>query len=140
MQLPNISPEMFPYIGAGGLFVIIFLIFGMIARSMGRGPDVGDRLTQFAGRQDRNQGAEAKPLAKLDAAVSKGKQGSQIARDLARADLKLTVTEFIGLKILAAFAGAGLGAFIGRASSSALLLSALIGAVLMSFAPNLYVG
>ena len=140
MQLPSISPDMLPYIGAVGLFVVILLIFGIIARSMGRGPDVGDRLTQFAGRQDRNQAAEAKPLAKLDAAVAKGKQGSQIARDLARADLKLTVTEFIGLKILAALAGAGLGAFLGRANPSAMLISALIGAVLMSFAPNLYVG
>jgi tight adherence protein B len=107
---------------------------------MGRGPDVGDRLTQFAGRQERNQAAEAKPLAKLDAAVAKGKQGSQIARDLARADLKLTVTEFIGLKILAAIAGAGLGAFLGRANPAAMLISALIGAVLLSFAPNLFVG
>jgi tight adherence protein B len=140
MQLPSIAPDMLPYIGAGGLFAVILLIFGIVARSMGRGPDVGDRLTQFAGRQERNQAAEAKPLAKLDAAVAKGKQGSQIARDLARADLKLTVTEFIGLKILAALGGVGLGAFLGRANSSALLISGLIGGVLLSFAPNLYVG
>jgi tight adherence protein B len=131
---------MLPYIGAGGLFVVILLIFGIVARSMGRGPDVGDRLSQFAGRQERNQAAEAKPLAKLDAAVAKGKQGSQIARDLARADLKLTVTEFIGLKILAALAGVGFGAFLGRANSSAMLISALVGGVILSFAPNLYVG
>jgi tight adherence protein B len=99
-----------------------------------------DRLSQFAGRADRNQPAEVKPLAKIDAAVSKGRQGSQIARDLARADLKLTVTEFIGLKILAALIGLGVGAFIGRASTAAMVLSALVGAVLLSFAPNLYVG
>jgi tight adherence protein B len=139
MQLPNLSPDMLPYIGAGGLFIVVLLIFGIIARGMGRGPDLGDRLTQFAGRQDRNAPAEAKALAKLDAAVSKGKQGSQIARDLARADLKLTVTEFIGLKILAAVGGAGLGAFIGRASPQAMLISALVGAVVLSFAPNIYV-
>src|SRR5262245_56564785 len=140
MQLPTVTPDMFPYIGAVGLFLVILVVFWIIARSMGRGPGVGDRLTQFAGRQERAQADEAKPLAKLDAAVAKGKQGSQIARDLARADLKLTVTEFIGLKILAAIAGAALGAFLGRASPSAMLISALVGAVLMSFAPNLYVG
>jgi tight adherence protein B len=140
MQLPSISPDMMPYIGAGGLFVLILIIFGIVARSMGRGPDVGDRLSQFAGRQERNQAEEARPLAKLDAAVAKGKQGSQIARDLARADLKLTVTEFIGIKILAALVGVGLGAFLGRATSSAMLISALVGGVLLSFAPNLYVG
>src|SRR5262245_26531105 len=118
MQLPNITSDMLPYIGAVGLFVVILLIFWICAPRMGRGPDVGDRLTQFAGRQERNQAAEAKPLAKLDAAVAKGKQGSKIARDLARADLKLTVTEFIGLKILAALAGVALGAFLGRANPS----------------------
>ena len=138
MQIPNISTDMLPIIGAGGLFLVILLMFGLIARSMGRGPDVGDRLTQFAGRQDRNQPADAKPLAKLDAAVSKGKQGGQIARDLARADLKLTVTEFIGLKILAAILGAGLGMLIGRASFLAMVASGLVGMVLLSFAPNIY--
>jgi tight adherence protein B len=138
MQIPNISSDMLPYIGAGGVFLVIVLIFGLIARSMGRGPDVGDRLTQFAGRQERNQPADAKPLAKLDAAVSKGKQGSQIARDLARADLKLTVTEFIGIKILAALLGVGAGMLIGRASPPAMLLSGLVGGVLFSFAPNIY--
>ena len=139
MQLPNLSPEMIPYLGAGGLFVIVLLIFGLIARGQNRGPDVGNRLSQFAGRQERNAPADTKALAKLDAAVSKGKQGSQIARDLARADLKLTVTEFIGLKILSALAGAGIGAFIGRANFQAMLISAIVGAVLLSFAPNVYV-
>jgi len=139
MQLSSIPPDMLPYIGAGGLFVVILMMFGLVARSLGRGPDVGDRLNQFAGRQDRAQPADVKRLAKLDAAVSKGKQGSQIARDLARADLKFTVTEFIGLNLLAALAGAGIGAFVGRASPQALVLSALVGAVLGSFGPNIYV-
>jgi tight adherence protein B len=139
MRLPiTLSPEMLPFVVAGVLFVVIVGIFALIARSIGRGPDVGARLAQYADRRDREQAVESKPLAKLDAAVSKGKQGSKIMRDLARADLKLTVTEFIGLKILAALAGAGLGALIGRASPQAMLLSALVGAILLSFAPNLY--
>lgn len=137
-MIPDNLTGMLPYIGAGVLFLVIVFIFWIIARSMNRGPDVSDRLSQFAGRQDRNQAEEEKPLAKLDAAVSKGKQGSQIARDLARADLKLTVTEFIGLKILAALAGVGLGMLVGRANSSAMLLSGLVGGVLLSFAPNVY--
>ncbi len=129
----------------GGIFLgLLFVVVALMGRkrmdgaSGARGFD--DRLSQFAGRADRHQQAEVKPLAKIDAAVSKGRQGSQIARDLARADLKLTVTEFIGLKILAALIGLGVGAFIGRASTAAMVLSALVGAVLLSFAPNLYVG
>jgi tight adherence protein B len=139
MQLPiNLPPNLTPFILAGALFLVIFAVFALISRSMGRGPDVGDRLNQFAGRREREQAPDAKPLAKLDAAMSKGKQGSKIARDLARADLKLTVTEFIGIKILSAVAGALVGAFIGRASPQAALISALVGAVLLSFAPNIY--
>ena len=139
MRLPiNIPPNLVPYALAGALFLVIFAVFALISRSMGRGPDVGDRLNQFASRRERERAQEARPLAKLDAAMSKGKQGSKIARDLARADLKLTVTEFIGTKILSAVGGALLGAFIGRASPQAALLSALVGAILMSFAPNVY--
>jgi tight adherence protein B len=140
MPLPfDLPPDMVPLIGAGVLFLVIFLVFALIARSMGRGPDVGDRLSQFATRRERDQIADARPLAKFDATFSKGKQGSKIARDLARADLKLTVTEFIGLKILSAVGGAVFGAIVGRASPQALVLSALVGAVLFSFIPNLYV-
>ncbi len=129
----------------GGIVLgLLFVIVGTMGRKRLDGASgarsFDDRLSQFAGRTDRNQPAEVKPLARIDAAVSKGKQGSKIARDLARADLKLTVTEFIGLKILAALVGAGAGAFVGRASPAALVLSAIVGAVLMSFAPNLYVG
>jgi tight adherence protein B len=130
---------------AGGIFVLVLFV---VVASMGRkslsgapgSQSVDDRLTQYAGRTDRNKAEEIKPLAQLDAAVSKGKQGSKIARDLARADLKLTVTEFIGLKILAAVAAAAAGAFIGRASAASMVLSAIVAGVLLSFAPNLYVG
>lgn len=50
------------------------------------------------------------------------------------------MTEFIGVKILAALLGVGLGAFIGRASVAAMVLSALVGGVLLSFGPDLYIG
>src|SRR4051795_6213747 len=130
---------------AGGIFLLVLFV---VVASMGRkslsgapgSQSVDDRLNQYAGRTDRNKAEEIKPLAKIDAAVSKGRQGSKIARDLARADLKLTVTEFIGIKIGAALLGAAAGAFIGRASTPSLVLSALVGGVLISFAPNLYVG
>jgi tight adherence protein B len=136
----NLPSNMTTLVLAGGVFLVIVVVFALIGRRVGGGgPDVGNRLNQFAGRVERNQPAEVKPLAKLDAVVAKGKQGSQIARDLARADLKLTVTEFIGMKILAAVVGALFGAFVGRASYQAMVISALVGGVLFSFGPNLYV-
>src|SRR5215211_6833387 len=130
---------------AGGIFLLVLFV---VVASMGRkslsgapgSQSVDDRLNQYAGRTDRSKAEEITQLAKIDAAVSKGKQGSKIARDLARADLKLTVTEFILLKLGAAVGGAAAGAFIGRASTAAMVLSAVVAGVLLSFAPNLYVG
>src|SRR5882757_7819242 len=103
MRLPNIPLTSTTMLIAGVIFVLVLFV---VVATMGRksisgasgGRSVDDRLSQFAGRVDRNQAEEVKPLAKIDAAFSKGKQGSKIARDLARADLKLTVTEFIGIK------------------------------------------
>ena len=145
MRLPSnlpISPTMLLIVA--GVVLLLFIVVALMGRKSidgaGAGRAVDDRLNQFAGRAQRNQPQEVKPFAKIDAAVSKGKQGSKIARDLARADLKLTVTEFIGVKILAALLGVGLGAFIGRASAAAMVLSALVGGVLLSFGPNLYIG
>jgi tight adherence protein B len=140
-QLALLTPYL-PYIIAGVFFLVVLGVFAMVAqRADASGRDVGDRLNQFADRRGQ-QGREggARPLAEIDARLSQGKRGSQTARDLARADLKLTVTEFYGLKLLTAIAGAGLGAFIGRASFEAQVLSALVGFVLLSFIPNLYVG
>lgn len=133
-----LSPEMLPIAAASLLFVIILTVFGLVARNMGR-DNVSDRLSQFAGRAELEGDESARQaLARIDAVVSKSKSGSNIARDLARADVKLTVAEFIGLKFGAALLGAGIGAFIGRASPPAMLISALVGAILFSFAPNIY--
>ncbi|MBC8075380.1 MAG: type II secretion system F family protein [Chloroflexales bacterium] len=107
---------------------------------MGRGDaEVSDRLNQFAGRAVAEQSGREALAHRLDVAVSKSKSGSNIARDIARADLKLTVFEFILFKIGAALAGAAVGAFIGRASFQAQLISALVGCIVFSFIPNIYV-
>jgi tight adherence protein B len=138
----ELAPELMPYIIAGVIFVGILGIFTLIARRVDNtAPEVGDRLSQFAGRrEDQQQAQKGRALDQIDAVVSKGRRGSQTARDLARADLKLTVTEFYLIKVVCAFAGAGIGAFIGRASNEAMILSGLVGFVLISFVPNLYVG
>ena len=144
MRLPAIPLTTTTLIMIGGVLLLLFVAVAMMGRrSIGGAPgakSVDDRLSQFAGRSDRSQPQQVKPLAKLDAAMSKGRQGSKMARDLARADLKLTVGEFVLVKIGAAVVGALAGAIVGRASTPAMVLSALVGGVLLSFAPNLYVG
>ncbi len=133
-----LSPDMLPFAVAGVVFLVILVVFGMVARSMGSG-DVSDRLSQFAGRGsvEKEPGTQ-QAIARIDAVFAKSKSGNNIARDLARADLKWRVSEFIGVKVLAALAGAGIGAIIGRASPQAMLISSLVGAIVLSFAPNIY--
>jgi tight adherence protein B len=132
-----------PVLFGGLLLMTLLLGGGLIAVGLrGRnGGDVGSRLSQYAGRQAAEAEATKteRPFARLDSVVSKGKRGSQIARDLARADLKLTVAEFIGIKIVFALLGVGLGAIIGRADPAAMLLVSLVAGFLASFIPDLYI-
>lgn len=134
-----LGPDILPFAVAGVAFLGIVLVFGLVARTMGRG-DVSDRLAQYA-RRGGDEGHAVNPeqvFARIDAVVRKSERGNNLARDLARADLKWKVSEFIALKLLSALAGAGAGAFIGRASPQSMLISALFGGVVLSFAPNVY--
>ena len=126
--------------GLGLLTLLLFAVLGLVLRR-GREGDVSARLSEFAGRApvEASEPSARQALERIDQVVSKSKGGSNIARDLARADLKLTVAEFIGIKLLCALLGAGIGAFIGRASLPALFASALVGGVIFSFLPNIYV-
>lgn len=133
-----ISPAMLPLVGAVSVFVVILLVFLLIAQRMGQ-DNVGDRLSQYAGRAAGGEKPQATLAQRMDLVVAKGERGNKIARDLARADLKLQVSEFIGLKLLSALGGAAAGAFLGRADPRAILISALVGALVCSFIPNIYV-
>jgi tight adherence protein B len=126
------------------LAVIVALGIFLIVRLLGQqGASVDERLAQFTGGSTSDQPAPDL-RARVDAAVTKTERGSRIARDLARADLKLTAGEFVMLKL----AGAGLFALIAAWLSSQLLgywsLTGSIGGmvfgvVLGSFMPDMYV-
>lgn len=128
-------------IAPAGIFLAILAVFAFLASRSASNPGYEERLTQFAGRRaDQQQRTAKEQLREIDRVVARGKRGSETARNLARADLKLTVTEFYLIKLLAAGVGAVVGAFIGRASWEAQLLSGIVGFVLFSFLPDLYVG
>ncbi|NWG20674.1 MAG: type II secretion system F family protein [Chloroflexi bacterium] len=138
--MPN-PADLTQFIAPAGIFLVVLAVFALLSRRSTGGADYGDRLTQFAGRRaDQQQLTAKEQLQQFDKVVARGKRGSETARDLARADLKLTVTEFYGIKLIAAAIGAAAGAVIGRASWEAQTLSAIVGFVLFSFVPNLYVG
>jgi tight adherence protein B len=128
----------------GGL-VLIATIGGvaLVVRASNR-DTTSERLEQFVGGgAPAGQGAQpnkaADMIESVDQAVSKSERGSKIARDLARADLKLRVVEFIGLKIVAGAVGALLGAVLGRADTMAMTGAAVLGFVVFLFIPDIYV-
>lgn len=104
---------------------------------------VDDRLSQFADRRggaaagDKGTSAIAQ---RLDAVLSKNKNSSDMARDLAQADLKLTVTEFLLFKLGAVCLFALIGLFVGRAGPYAMLAGLLVGGLIGLYVPGFYVG
>lgn len=135
------APEFLPITLAGlGLISLLLLVaVGVVIRGSRRDA-VSQRLTEFAGRTVEQPAANPRQaLERIDKVVSQSRQGSNTARDLARADVKLTVAEFYLVKLASAGIGVLIGLYLGRASTAAMFASALVGAVLFSFLPNLYV-
>jgi tight adherence protein B len=138
-----LTPELLPITLTGlGLLALLFIALMMVLLRGRQGGDVQSRLSEFAGRApvEKQGGNPRQALEQFDKVVSQSKQGGTIQRDLARADLKLTVAEFVILKLACALLGAAIGAYIGRANPVALFTSALVGGVILSFLPNIYVG
>src|SRR4028119_1021578 len=99
------------------LAVVVALGLFLVVRLMGQpAPNVDQRLAQFTGADMSSQPAPDL-RARVDAAVTKTERGSRIARDLARADLKLTAGEFVMLKV----GGAGFMAIVAAWLSAQLL-------------------
>jgi tight adherence protein B len=131
-------------IAVGGVLLLALLAgASVLVLRLVRRDNTTDRLNQFVGGAKAPTATDdptAQTLDSLNEAVTKSKRGGKIARDLARADLKLRVVEFIGLKILVGLLGVLIGLYLGRASTEAMFASALVGAVLFSFLPDMYVG
>lgn len=135
------TPEMMPIVlGGFGLILLLLIVAVVVVMRNSGDRDVAERLSEFAGG-----GAEAQQsvdprqaLERIDKVVSQSKQGSNTARDLARADMKVTVAEFYLIKLATAAAGVAVGLYIGRASGTAMIAGAVVGAVLFSFLPNMY--
>ncbi len=138
-----LSPEMMPVtLGILGFLLIVLLAVVVALMRQSATVDVAQRLETYAGgkAQERpNEPVTRQAIERIDAVVSRSKQGSSIKNELARADLKLTVAEFIGLKLGAALLGVVFGMILGRANFLAQVAAALVFAIVFSFLPNLYV-
>lgn len=119
----------------------IFIIFLAVARNAGASQSLESRVQEYGGRpQDQAAPKREKLTARTDRAISGGKYAQRIARMLSRADLKLTITEFLLIKALAVVLGWLFGTFLGRDQGGLTMVFALIGAVVAWFAPDWYVG
>lgn len=134
--LSNLPPFVIPAV----LGVLIFLVLVAVLRRL-QAPSIDARLSQFADRGGAIQGASGPTMLteRLEAVVNRGDRSNALARDLAQADLKLTVTEFIMIRLASIMVFAAVGVFIGRASPLAMIAGGLIGALIGAIVPNRFV-
>jgi tight adherence protein B len=133
--------------------VILVLFFGVYTMST-RGGDVKGRLERFAGDGPKEDGkkdeksekkqfslgiGESQLAARVDKVVSQRTFGISTVRKLAQADLKLTLFEFMLIKVCTTIAGAALGLFIGRGGPVQTVIFGLSGIALGFFGPDLFV-
>lgn len=122
----------------GGGIGLVLLIVGVIVNSSYQKTFVDDRINKYLEEaQKKDEDTESKqPIGDwVNRRVEKTTFGERIARDLARADLKIKPSEYIALYVIAMLV-AGLIAYL---AGGRLPVSALIGAVIGAFLPGFYV-
>jgi tight adherence protein B len=124
----------------GGIAVVILAI-GIFSSYRERG-QVQDRLERFV-ESDRGAVEAAKPMKRsspVGDALNKFLTGrafaDTIGTELARADLKFTIGEYMALLVIVVIGGGVIGYIVGRASP----IFAVVGAVGGFFVPRIYVG
>jgi len=122
----------------GGGLAVLLLIVGVIESVNSERALVERRLGRYLGEDKAGESREAERSMVTDwvnKRVERSSFGDRIARELARADLKLKVAEYFALYFIAIFFGALIFGFLGGWHP----VSFLIGAVLGAFAPRFYV-
>jgi tight adherence protein B len=132
------TPLLIAAAGAVGVFVI----FMALARVMAGNQNLESRVQEFAGRprERESRGLDREKItAATDRAISGRRFAQRVQRNLAQADLKLTITEYLLIKALVVVVGWMVGQFIGRGGGGLALLFGMIFAVLGWFVPDWYV-
>ena len=122
----------------GGAFAILLLVVGVVQSAGSERALVEQRLGRYLDEEKTEADKEADRSLVTDwvnRRVEKSSFGDRIARELARADLKLKVAEYFALFVIAIVLGALIFGFLGGWHP----VSFLIGAVLGAFAPRFYV-
>jgi tight adherence protein B len=124
-----------------GVFLIVYGIY------RGKRPaGIGNRLRNYSSRDEESPAAAGQGKSslfsadgRLDKAVSGKSFAANIASNLARADVKMTVTEFIVVRVMATAGGFGAGVFLGRSLGTVMFVVGIICAIAGLFVPNWYI-
>lgn len=122
----------------GGGLVLVLLIIGVVDSVTSERALVEQRLGRFLGDDKTAVEKESDRSLVTDwvnKRVEKSSFGDRIARELARADLKLKVAEYFALFFITIFLGALIFGFLGGLHP----VSFLVGAVIGAFVPRFYV-
>ena len=133
--------------------VILGVFFGVYRMSNSKG-DVKGRLERFAGDGSQEQAkadkktekkqfslglGETQLAARVDKAVSQRTFGKTTVTKLSQADLKLTLFEFMLIKVCTTVAGISVGLFIGRGGAVPTVLFGFTGFAVGFFGPDFFV-
>lgn len=122
----------------GGVLVLILLIVGVIVSATSERSLVEQRLGRYLEEEKPQDSVEDERSILTDwvnRRVERSSLGDRVARDLARADLKLKVAEYFALYVIAIVFGGLIFGFLGKFHP----VSILIGVVIGAFAPRFYV-
>ena len=128
-----------PYVLPAAAAIAVLFLFWGLGRAGRSGDDIIEQRLDQYGRielvEEQVSGQRRSAMDGLEAAVSRRGFAASIQTDLARADLKLRVAEFVLITIAAIFAGF----FLGRLIFGSALIG-MVFAVVGFFAPRFYVG
>ncbi len=127
-----------------GVGVFLFLRF----RS--QGPSVEQRLNDYGGGSDGLSGDPTTAVVKasntreivterLDKALKGRSFAQEISRNLAKADIKLTVGEFVGVKIISMGICFAVGVFLGRGFGSFSIIVGILVGLAGLYLPDIYI-
>jgi tight adherence protein B len=126
------------YFGMG--FAMLILVIGVVVSVREERSLVEDRLGRYLKEEQERKGPGKRKttLANewMNARIEKFVWGASIAKELARADIKLKVGEFIAM----AFGVSLLIGFIGWIISEGSWLAGLVGFIIGAFLPRVYIG
>jgi tight adherence protein B len=134
--------SMFTILLIGGGLILVLIIIGIIVSITSERSIVEERLGKYLEEEESKQQQQEKGEATtsiltdwINRRVESSSYGDRIARDLARADIKLKVGEYFALIIIAVIGLGGLAWLVGNRN----IISLLIGAVAGFILPGMYV-